>query len=190
VATNVAETTVFNVAEKLIPQFAKTLSTGQLGIKMLAEIVSSAIVVEPILAVIDATASVNVKIFALTIGVTDDLLSRKISNIGVTGVYVKTLAVAVACFDPAVVIVPSAVISSGGAVGMSVASASFKVVVPSLNLNRLSGDGVTALTLLFLTLRTERWMDFCSSTKKAGLKTGIVLSPSKNLPLETSRNSS
>ena len=85
------------------------------------------------------------------------------SRVAVVGVYVTIVDCPFACKDERVDTVPIAVNNVTGAVETSVASASFKVVVQSLNLNRLSGDGVTALTLLFLTLRTERWMDFCSS---------------------------
>ena len=100
------------------------------------------------------------------------------------------LAVAIACFELAVETVPSAVIKFGGTVVTSTPSASFKVCVPSLNLNRLSGDGVTEESLLFFTFNTEMFTLFCSSEKNEGLVVGIVLSPSKNLPLDTSRNSS
>jgi hypothetical protein len=82
-------------------------------------------VVEPIVAVIAALVSVNVKIFAFTTGVTADLLSLKISNVAVTGVYVKMLAVAIACLELAVETVPSAVIKFGGTVVTSTPSANF-----------------------------------------------------------------
>ena len=86
VAANVAVTTVLKFAEKYIPELAFTLSIAQPIFGIFNKIVSLGKVVEPIVAVIAALASVNVKIFAFTTGVTDDLLSLKISNVAVTGV--------------------------------------------------------------------------------------------------------
>ena len=112
------------------------------------------------------------------------------SRVAVVGVYVTIVDCPFACKAERVDTVPIAVNRVGGAVVTSVASASFKEVVPSLNLNRLSGDGVTEESLLFFTFNTEMFTFFCSSEKNEGLLVGIVLSPSKNLPLDTSRNSS
>jgi len=64
------------------------------------------------------------------------------------------------------------------------------VAVPRRILNLASGDGVITVTLLFLTLRLKSLILRASSEKKDGFVVGIVLSPSKNLPLDTSRNSS
>ena len=80
-----------------------------------------------------------------------------------TGEYVVIVDCPFACKAERVDTVPVAVNRVGGAVVTSVASTSFKEVVPSLNLNRPSGDGVTVETLLFCILRTETFNLFCSS---------------------------
>ena len=64
------------------------------------------------------------------------------------------------------------------------------MAVPRRILNLASGDGVITVTLLFLTRRLKSLILRTSSEKKDGFVVGIVLSPSKNLPLDTSRNSS
>ena len=79
------------------------------------------------------------------------------------GEYVTIVDCPFACKAERVDTVPTAVNKVGAAVVTSVASASFKAVVPSLNLNLLSADAVTIETLLFCTLKTERFILFCSS---------------------------
>ena len=68
------------------------------------------------------------------------------------GVYVTIVDCPFACRAERVDTVPTAVNNVGGVLVTLVASASFKVAVPSLNLNLLSGDGVTEESLLFFGL--------------------------------------
>ena len=112
------------------------------------------------------------------------------SNVAVTGLYVATMPEPVAWVAGIVTTEANAVIKLTGAVGTSVASDSFWVAVPRRILNLASGDGVIAVILLFLTRRLKSLILRASSEKNAGFVVGMVLSPSKNLPLDTSRNSS
>jgi hypothetical protein len=111
-------------------------------------------------------------------------------KVAVIGLYVVILALPIACKEEAVTTEPRAVIKFGCAVETETPSASFNAEVPILALNVALSLGVTAETVPDLTLYKPMRYLFCSRENILGFVDGIAETPSKNLPLDTSRNSS